>query len=332
MAETIINDKTTFHVMLNTSLNVAMWPSSLCKFEPRGGREGDLYYAIGPVCKRAMPCCHGYNLVMPTAYFFIDGAYFKERYQQSMTQIFGIDAEPDLSRLSNWLQMRGGSYVVQRVFYYDCLHDIKKQGESESEFMARFEKQQTRFDKIQTLTGFHVRLGSLSGSAKKVRQKKVDVLLAVEALDHAFRKNMDACFLLAGDLDFAPLVDSLVRLGTWVEVLYDPRSAAKELYTAADRSFPLRLEDYYGFSSDDFRAANQIPYSTAGFRPGQGETHLKRGHTGTGEQVILGRLNADHFLWIQAKTGTQTAVWHNRTDVLENYVKEMICEVTWDST
>ena len=40
---------------------------------------------------------------------------------------------------------------------------------------------------------------------KKLRQKKVDVLLAVEALDHAFRGNMSRAYLIAGDLDFAPL-------------------------------------------------------------------------------------------------------------------------------
>ncbi len=97
---------------------------------------------------------------------------------------------------------------------------------------------------------------------KKLRQKKVDVLLAVEALDHAFRGNMSRAYLIAGDLDFAPLVDSLIRLGTYVHALYSKKSAAKGLYAAADFGQPITFNEAHRWSTPDFRQRHPIPVAT----------------------------------------------------------------------
>src|SRR5262249_31783109 len=154
---------------------------------------------------------------------------------------------------------RFGNAVPQRFYYYDCLHDIKKDGETEEGFKKRFEHQNAVFERIQSLPGFHVRLGNLSGVGKKIRQKKVDVLLAVEMLDHAFRKNMVAAFLLAGDGDFTPVAEAVIRLGTWVEVYYDPHGASKELYSTADQGIPLTFNDLRSWSSIEFRTRYPLP-------------------------------------------------------------------------
>jgi hypothetical protein len=65
--------------------------------------------------------------------------------------------------------------------------------------------------------------------------------------------------LVTGDLDFSPLVESLVKLGTYVKVMYEPRSAARELYAAADVAYPIRLMDVYNWSSTDFRQKHPLP-------------------------------------------------------------------------
>jgi hypothetical protein len=83
-----------------------------------------------------------------------------------------------------------------------------------------------------------VRLGSLSGKGNRKRQKKVDVLLAVEALDHAFRKNMAQVCLITGDLDFSPLVESLVKLGTYVTVSYVASSGISSTLMSANVILP----------------------------------------------------------------------------------------------
>ena len=73
---------------------------------------------------------------------------------------------------------------------------------SEEDFKKRLDKQTAEFNAIQPLPLFHVRHGSLTGENRKRRQKKVDVQLAVDALEHAFRQNMSQMVLVAGDMDF----------------------------------------------------------------------------------------------------------------------------------
>ena len=93
-----------------------------------------------------------------------------------------------------------------------------------------------------------------------MRQKKVDVLLAVKALDHGFRRNMDTACLIAADLDFAPLVDSLVRLGVFVRVYYEKSSAARELYTAADMGQPITLSMLHAWTESSFQQKYPLPH------------------------------------------------------------------------
>lgn len=203
-------------------------------------------------------------------YVFIDGNYLRRVADNFMQEMFGVSAE------LNFDAIRPGTNV-RRVFYYDCLNDLHGDRESDSEFGARVAKQEAIFNSIQSLRGFHVRLGSLSGVRRKLRQKKVDVLLVVDALEHAFRGNMSHFCLVAGDLDFAPLVDCLVRIGTYVEVVYEPRSAAVDLYRAADSSQMMTFNMVYGWSTKKFQAEHPIPRGHCGGGLPPGYTQLKSG-------------------------------------------------------
>jgi NYN domain len=183
-------------------------------------------------------------------------------------------------------------------------------------------------DRIARMPGFHVRLGSITGVGKKFRQKQVDVRLAVEALDHAIRKNMDSCHLITGDLDFLPLIESLIRFGTWVHLYYDPRSTPKELYTAADRSRPFSLQDYHKFSSSTFQQNYPIPTQVSGFIPQNGDVMMKQGHTKDGQETMFGRRGRECFVWIKAR---HIGLWYPNENILENYLQQMVCPVEWKS-
>ncbi|MBI3669723.1 MAG: NYN domain-containing protein [Acidobacteria bacterium] len=163
-------------------------------------------------------------------YLFIDGAYVRQRYSERMMEYFREEGELDFARLFS----SAGAF---KAFYYDCLDDCQKRDESTENFDRRVEQQTQFFESIQALPGYHVRLGSLSGAARKIRQKKVDVLLAVDVLTHAFQKNMTAACLIAGDLDFEPVVASLIHLGVYVRVMYDRKSIAPDLYRGACPAF-----------------------------------------------------------------------------------------------
>ncbi len=180
-------------------------------------------------------------------YLFIDGAYLRRRYEDDIKEFFSVDAVADdlrLSEIADYCKAR-------KTFYYDCFDDRKLTTESEDEFKERQRIQKKQLDDIAFTSGFHVRLGYLAG--KERRQKEVDVLLAVDMMNHAIRKNMTRAVLLAGDRDFKPVVESLVQLGVWVEVLASARSLTSGLKHAADSWRRLSLYKLWQWSSASFR-------------------------------------------------------------------------------
>src|SRR5881409_2788863 len=120
---------------------------------------------------------------MAQTYLFIDGGYLQKHYAESVQRWFGEDAEIDFNQVK-------GSFHAQKCFYYDCLDDIRGEGEDKASFVKRITRQENSFNKIREVVGTHVRLGSLTGTAKHKRQKKVDILLAVDMMNHASRKNL----------------------------------------------------------------------------------------------------------------------------------------------
>lgn len=105
-----------------------------------------------------------------------------------------------------------------KVFYYDALPS-KHNKESEQEFNDRRDAVISFHDQLGSLDRFHVYEGDTrkSPSVRKQEQKKVDVMIAVDMLTHAFRRNMQQATLLTGDLDFKPLLDALVQDGMFVK-------------------------------------------------------------------------------------------------------------------
>jgi hypothetical protein len=101
-------------------------------------------------------------------------------------------------------------------------------------------KDYQKFDEIRALDRFHVALGEIKGRGRNRRQKRVDVRLAVDMLMHTFRGNMDNATLLAGDVDFIPLIEALVREGMNITIWHPPQ-ASTELLGAADSRQPFNL-------------------------------------------------------------------------------------------
>jgi uncharacterized LabA/DUF88 family protein len=208
-------------------------------------------------------------------YLFIDGAYLRKHYTESTQKWFGEVGEINFKQLKE-------SFHAQKCFYYDCLDDMRGEGESESGFESRLAKQEAFFNKIRGVVGSHVRLGSITGTAKNKRQKKVDILLAVDMMNHASRKNLERAILLSGDRDFEPVVNSLIEMGVFVEVAGDIRHTSKDLAWAADNFRPISFRSYYDWSSTVLRSEYSIPNMEAnGSPPTPFEASLiKRGSIG----------------------------------------------------
>ena len=72
-------------------------------------------------------------------------------------------------------------------------------------------------------------------------------------------KNIWHATIVAGDLDFEPLVTALVNTGVHVHVLYERRSAAKRLHQAADVAQEMTLRDFGSWSKYSYKASHPAP-------------------------------------------------------------------------
>ncbi|MDZ7283974.1 NYN domain-containing protein [Sphingomonas sanguinis] len=125
--------------------------------------------------------------------------------------------------------------IHQKAFYYDAV-PAREHGEEQHIWLERIDPQMAALNAIKSTDGFHAQLGDLRG--RKARQKKVDVQIAVDMLLHTVRQNMERCTLIAGDIDFQPLLEALVREGMYV-TLWHPDHAAEDLLNSADSCMAL---------------------------------------------------------------------------------------------
>lgn len=183
-------------------------------------------------------------------YAFIDGNYFRLAYIDTMAQFFGPDV---ISFDFHHLDFAGLRPKLQasKIFFYDSVNEDAPDKDERQAFL----------DQIGTLDGFHVRRGSFSKSKspKRAKQKQVDIQLAVDMLTHTHNKNIWHGSLIAGDVDFKPLVDALVNQGLHLHLYYERKSGSKHLIRAADVGQEMTLELLHDWSTDAVKNAHPIP-------------------------------------------------------------------------
>lgn len=257
-------------------------------------------------------------------YLFIDGEYLRRIFQAAMENMFKCEVrDEDINYIEIMEQAR-----AKRAFFYDCIDDERQSGETETDFQKRVASQGAFFTNLGKLRGFHVRQGSLKGTGKKRRQKEVDVLLATDMLTHGYDGNMETAVLIAGDLDFRPVVESLVRRGVFVEVWYEPRSASAELPGAADYGRRLDFHTLYQWSTTYFQVNHPRPKFLTGHAPVEGNL-IKRGKF-NGKPVLLIKPDTPDFvLKIETADGVR---WHEHKDpgVIERYAELIHGRIEWE--
>jgi hypothetical protein len=258
----------------------------------------------------------------PKTYLFIDGAYLRARYREAMRGFYGQDGELDLGAVQ---QLCG--HRIEKAFYYDCT-DEKKAGETEQAFTVRKIEEHKFLETIQSLPGFHVYRGTLAGR----RQKEVDVALAVDMLTHAFNKNMERATLIAGDLDFRPVVEALVRLGVYVTLISVKSTVARDLQWAADQSVFWGFHELYGASSATFKSANPIPVGVNGSLPGSLGDRLRCG-CWQGKATYLHKYDGSFALIVdQYANNMPLHITFGNREGLEKYFATVYGPIDWEAT
>ncbi|MGQ9847793.1 MAG: NYN domain-containing protein [Bacteroidales bacterium] len=189
---------------------------------------------------------------MEVNYLFIDGGCLRETLKDYSVRFFDCDeVEFDYQKLSR---------EFTKIFYYDSL-PVKNKSESEEEFNIRVQTTIDFFTKLSLLDGYHVYEGTARRRRKRIEQKKVDIMIAVDMLNHSFRRNMSKATLLTADLDFKPLIDALVDTGMFITLWYPINKTNQELIQSADACRKLDLLTIYEYSTTDFKKNHFIPRS-----------------------------------------------------------------------
>jgi uncharacterized LabA/DUF88 family protein len=264
----------------------------------------------------------------PATYLFVDGEYLRRIHGDAMRGFFGPNVSGELE-----LSTPKHQADASRVFFYDSIDDSRRGDETDEDQRARIAPLEDFFARIR-IPGLHIRLGTVTGKGKRRRQKEVDILLAVDMLTHGFNGSMRHAVLLAGDLDFRPIIEALVRHGVFVEVWYDRTSIAQDLPGAADFGREIRFAELYSWNTKAFREAHGIPH-VASYGGDPSGTFLKSG-TLSGQPMQLHTAVGTHgpfyLLWIlvEPRTRSWTLIQDTDFDLIQRFVATQYGASEWE--
>lgn len=156
--------------------------------------------------------------------------------------------------------------------------------------------------------------------------------IAVDMLTHSYRRNMHQATLLAGDLDFKPIVDALVQDGMYVELWYYPKSTSKELIYSADSRLILTLGAIHRYAMPSFKAKFSWPETTIKDKDVVSFKFLKKGKGPDNEIVELYKDN-ERYYYISPNSqnpGKYNHTYCQNVDILEKYFENEFYKVQWD--
>ena len=119
-----------------------------------------------------------------------------------------------------------------RAYYYNILQDPDRKGPA-------YQEQQKFLATLYTTPLLEVRLGSSRQRGELLVEKGVDVMLAVDLLQYAWRDLYDVGVLVSGDGDFAYALQTVKNLGKHAEVVAFPSNLSYELAQTADERLIL---------------------------------------------------------------------------------------------
>jgi uncharacterized LabA/DUF88 family protein len=167
-------------------------------------------------------------------YAFIDGAFFRGLLIEFGKEIdFDIFGEMSLSHVARF---------GKRVFWYDAI-PAKKKSQTSSDYEKEVENKISELDRIDSQSGVFVKTGvsRFRIRDKKREQKGVDILLAVDALQTAFRGSVDELAIYTSDLDFFPLFEALQATPCRGRLFFSESRTSTELIRSADQAEPITL-------------------------------------------------------------------------------------------
>ena len=178
-------------------------------------------------------------------YLFIDGENLRsidKRYSALMNNNQPMSNTDPYGFLHIDIQKIAQNY--KRVFFYDALPENNEE---------KIKQRQIEFENLGSIKNFHVRSGTAKYNKKiGLKQKGVDILLAIEAYQNAISGNMDVAEIITSDLDFYPLFSALLQTRVLTHLIHDPKNISKDLINCADEASPVNVKKYLSWTNDEF--------------------------------------------------------------------------------
>jgi hypothetical protein len=135
---------------------------------------------VGYAVRAMIPYGGAYAGPREVHYLFVDGGALRGRLQNLSNRFFGgVALTIDSSTVAG---------IYTKVFYYDAL-PVREDGEAEKDYEMRVKPQKDMLDAVASVDRVRVYEGDARRRRKRgLEQKKVDVMLTVDMLTHAFRK------------------------------------------------------------------------------------------------------------------------------------------------
>lgn len=253
-----------------------------------------------------------YTGIKEVSYLFIDGNYLYNFLKDIFIGFCGLDEIPEIPL--NQLTAK-----FTKVFYYDTT-PTKKHNQTDEDFQKLREEKEHYFNKLREFKGYHVYEGISRIRRKRQIQKGVDTMIAIDMLRHTFRKNMHEAALLAGDLDFLPLLDALVMEGMFTTLWYDSASVSSELLNSADAKRRLTISDIYNILSKEDKEKIIIPKLVTTRVTIDGEHALLREGTLNNKSIKLYKTQDSHMMvYNHQVNGTATKCDFDNVDMMMKY-------------
>ncbi len=120
-----------------------------------------------------------------------------------------------------------GERQLYRAYYYNIIQDPERRG-------TAYQEQQKFLATLYNTPYLEVCLGTSKYRGEVLIEKGVDIMLATDLLQLAWRDLYDVAALVSGDGDFAYAVQVTKNLGKHVEVVAFPSNLSHELGQTAD--------------------------------------------------------------------------------------------------
>ena len=124
-----------------------------------------------------------------------------------------------------------------RTYYYHCMPYQSNPPTPEEQQRYRA-MSQFKYN-LEKLPRFLFRQGKLQKIGNTFRQKRVDILIAVDLVRLSSTHQIDTAVLFTGDSDMVPAIEVAKDEGVVVQLYYSPNAVHDELLKACDERFEI---------------------------------------------------------------------------------------------